>query len=218
MRRWNAPSNRPAASWCDPKSAVCTTATNGKPPDRACCTGHATVAGRRSPPAHSVPRISITEFDRLRLATAYSGGRTSPLGEPIELEIASREAVANHRPQSARFLAPDRVLYQARRRRTPRIRRSLSCSGPDADPVRKNCLTKSLNVFESLDVASLAEMKFGDRNWPEIIKHDSADQHHNSSKRLAPQAGFEPAALRLTAAAALPRGRWTQKPRCHVAP
>ena len=32
--RRNAPSNRPAASWCDPKSAVCTTATNGKPPDR----------------------------------------------------------------------------------------------------------------------------------------------------------------------------------------
>ena len=35
MRRRNAPSNRLAASWCDPKSAVCTTATNGKPPDRA---------------------------------------------------------------------------------------------------------------------------------------------------------------------------------------
>jgi len=32
--RWNAPSNRPAASWCDPKSAVCTTNTNGKLPDR----------------------------------------------------------------------------------------------------------------------------------------------------------------------------------------
>jgi hypothetical protein len=35
MRRWNAPSNRRAASWCNLKSAVCTTATNGKPPDRA---------------------------------------------------------------------------------------------------------------------------------------------------------------------------------------
>ena len=35
MLRWDAPSNRPAASWCDLKSAVCTTATNGKPPDRA---------------------------------------------------------------------------------------------------------------------------------------------------------------------------------------
>jgi hypothetical protein len=34
MLQWNAPSNRPAASWADPKSAVCTTATNGKPPDR----------------------------------------------------------------------------------------------------------------------------------------------------------------------------------------
>src|SRR5438477_9044717 len=35
MLRRNAPSNRPDASWCDLKSAVCTTATNDKPPDRA---------------------------------------------------------------------------------------------------------------------------------------------------------------------------------------
>jgi len=35
MLRWNAPSNRPAASWFNLKSAVSTTATNGKTPDRA---------------------------------------------------------------------------------------------------------------------------------------------------------------------------------------
>jgi hypothetical protein len=34
MLRWNAPSTRPAASWCDPKSAICSTATDSKLPDR----------------------------------------------------------------------------------------------------------------------------------------------------------------------------------------
>jgi hypothetical protein len=45
MLRWNAPSKRQAASWCDAKSAVCITATNGKLRDRGLgCTGNTTAA------------------------------------------------------------------------------------------------------------------------------------------------------------------------------
>lgn len=63
MLRWDAPSSRPAASWCDPRSAVCTTDTNGSPPDRACCAAPQLDVGVC---LRTRSKASRTEFDLLR--------------------------------------------------------------------------------------------------------------------------------------------------------
>ena len=70
----------------DLKSAVCTTVTNGKPPDRASCTGPATVARRGG--ACGLVRGHLQNGIRPpTLPTAYSGARTVAfLGELIALE------------------------------------------------------------------------------------------------------------------------------------
>src|SRR6185369_6210442 len=87
MRRWHAPSNRLAAWWCDPKSAVCTTATNGKPPDRVRLRWHATIAGCGGLPASSFDGIS-TRISMPARAIAYWGRRTLAfLGELTTLEL-----------------------------------------------------------------------------------------------------------------------------------
>jgi hypothetical protein len=85
MLRWHAPSNRPAASWCDPKSAVCTTATNGKPLIPFGCTGH-DVAGRGGLPANSLHRISRRNSTARVWRCPIRVVERRFLGELIELE------------------------------------------------------------------------------------------------------------------------------------
>ena len=86
MLRWHAPSNRPAASWCDPKSAVCATATNGKPPDRACLHRRATVAWTWRSACELGPRHLQNGIRPPALAMATRAVERRFLGELIAME------------------------------------------------------------------------------------------------------------------------------------
>jgi hypothetical protein len=95
MLRWNAPSNRRAASWCDPKSAVCTTATNGKPPDSSvvalgmrlpldvenCLRAHSTAS------PNGIRRLCGRSPTRMIQPSPFSANR-------LRWKIVSREAMA----------------------------------------------------------------------------------------------------------------------------
>ena len=91
MRRRNALSNPLAAPWCDAKSAVGTTTTNGKPPIALGLFFYATVAGQVGLPADSFHGISSTDS----YWSTFGDGLTRVverrfLGELIELENLPR--------------------------------------------------------------------------------------------------------------------------------
>jgi hypothetical protein len=95
---------QPAASWCDPKSEVCTTATNGKPPDRA-RTGHADCRWKwRSACELGSPHLQngIRPPTFGRWPTRVVERRF--LGELIGWQIAGREVLAMDRLRICRSI------------------------------------------------------------------------------------------------------------------
>ena len=94
MLRWRAPSNRRAASWCEPKSAVCTTATNGKPPDRLWLRWACDCRRTWRSACERIGRHLHTEFDRLGRRSPTRGRTVAFLGDLIALAIVCRRVMA----------------------------------------------------------------------------------------------------------------------------